>query len=230
MAHREFIWLHIKKAGGSSLREALKSVYVETDKTMGVPFISLPKAEWNDNLNNFRVPLGRYDYRRMLFAKKFLYTPEEFESRFKFVIVRNPYDRAVSCWKYLWRGVVGKVRKFRARHSFGYFLNLLPKLWAEVPPKSSARRWIATHTAPVWPDITDDNGQLLVDHIARLENIEEEIVTICNQIGVPAISFPKANKGEHRESAGYREYYTPKLRAIVEKYYADDLEKLEYSF
>ncbi|MFB6258243.1 MAG: hypothetical protein ABEH38_06090, partial [Flavobacteriales bacterium] len=69
-----FFWLHIKKSGGESFRETFTPPYVQTKRKRNFkPFIALPKAEWNDALNNYRLPLGEYDYKRMLFAKRFLY-------------------------------------------------------------------------------------------------------------------------------------------------------------
>lgn len=75
---KPFLWLHIKKCGGTSMREALIPYYKETNRKEALPFIALPKDEWNDALNNYRIPLGKYDFKRMLFAKRFLYSEEEF--------------------------------------------------------------------------------------------------------------------------------------------------------
>ena len=39
----------------------------------------------------------------MQFAKKFLYSEEEFQAMYKFTVVRDPYERIFSAWKYLFR-------------------------------------------------------------------------------------------------------------------------------
>ena len=69
--------------------------------------MSLPQEEWNDSLNNYRVPLGDFDYRHMLFVKTYLYEAKAFDDALKFAVVRNLYDRLVSCWKYKVRPVHG---------------------------------------------------------------------------------------------------------------------------
>ena len=51
-----FFYLHIKKAAGQSMRNFLEDVYIQTDRFDPKPFIALPKNQWNDNLNNFRIP------------------------------------------------------------------------------------------------------------------------------------------------------------------------------
>jgi hypothetical protein len=101
----DFFYLHIKKAGGQSIRAALSGYYVETNRYNTTPFVALPKKEWNDNLNNYRIPLGDYDYKRMLFAKNFLYSKKDFNNMFKFTIVRDPFERAVSSFLYLSKNI-----------------------------------------------------------------------------------------------------------------------------
>ncbi|MEF8792418.1 sulfotransferase family 2 domain-containing protein [Thiohalorhabdus sp.] len=220
-----FLWLHIKKSGGQSIRKALGESYVETHRKNPSPFLALPRQEWNDNLNNFRIPLGEYDYRRMLFAKEFLY-PDDFSERFKFTVVRNPYARAVSCWKYLTRrGVIQQVwPRFRLRHRFEDFLAMLPEAWA-----SRKNRQLATHTAPVWPDITDGEGRLLVDFIGHLETIEEDFGIIAWRLGLPSRpSFPRENA--YTGQPPPERAYTRKTLRMVEQLYESDIEMLDYNF
>lgn len=220
-----FIWLHIKKSGGQSIRQALSSPYVETRRKQARPFSALPQEEWNDNLNNFRIPLGEYDYRRMLFARDFLY-PRDFHSRFKFAIVRNPYARIVSAWKYLTRrGIITFFwPRYLYRHRFENFLAILPVLW-----ESKWNRQIATHTAPVWPDITDENGHLLLDFIGHLEDIEEDFRVIFRRLSLSSLpSFPLENANIHGQQ--HRQAYTRKTRRLVETLYGEDIERLGYEF
>jgi hypothetical protein len=159
----------------------------------------------------------------MLFAKKCLY--DDFDARFKFAVVRNPYDRAVSCWRYLtasvWRA---SPRYWRARSSFSYFLERLPDIWA-----SRSDRHVATHTAPMWPDISDENGELLLDFVGRLESIDDDFRVVCEKIDIPFAPFPHVNRSEHR-ARRYREAYDRKTRATVERLFADDIGRLGYEF
>ncbi len=186
-------------------------------------FIALPRNQWNDVLNNYRIPLGEYDYKRMLFANKFLYTKEEFDSMYKFTIVRNPYDRIVSAWKYLLRQRTYHPKKIWMRHDFRRFLKELPILWEE-----KYDRHIATHTAPVWGDITDENGELLVDFIAKLENIQADMKIICDKQNWTYNSFKHIN--QNREIHAYRKYYNKTSRKLVEELYGQDIERLQYAF
>lgn len=216
-----FHWLHIRKAGGTSLMKILSPYYEESNKVHPTPFIALPRSAWMDNLNNWRVPLGEYEFRRMLFAKKFLYSEAEFLSLYKFAIVRNPYHRAVSSWKYctkLWK--YGKPRHMKAHRSFSYFLSMIPELWEE--------RWdrhAFTHTAPMWRDITDENGCVLLDDIFKLEQLQNDIGRICDRLGLPKCDLPRLNiSGD----SNYARHFNRKILALIESLYQDDIEQFKY--
>jgi hypothetical protein len=221
-----FFWLHIKKAGGESFRKSFTPPYVQTERRHNFkPFIALPREQWNDALNNYRIPLGDYDYKRMLFAKRFLYTETEFAGMFKFAIVRNPYDRAVSCWRYLTRQpmTLCDVRKQMMRMSFERFLRELPRLW-----ETKWDRHFATHTAPMWGDLSDEAGQSLVDRLIKLEDINEEIPFLNRRLNVQIAGYAHVNRS--RKEADYRRHHTTGTRKLVDALYADDIQKLGYSF
>lgn len=210
-----FFWLHIKKASGQSMRAGLSDVYVQTDRAHTKPFIALPKEQWNDAINNYRVPLGEYDFHRMQFVQKFLYTQEEFERLFKFVIVRNPYARAVSCWKSL-----------NPKISFNRFVEQIPKQWKLI--NTPRYRHIATHTTPVIPDITDDNGNLLVNFIGKLETISKDFRHICQRLDIKERPYPFVNRGSTTKK--YMDYYNRQTREVVTKLYKEDIERLGYQW
>lgn len=219
-----FLWLHIKKCGGQSFRESFTPPYVQTDRLKNPkPFIATPKCEWNDVLNNYRIPLGEYDNKRMLFAKQFLYTEDEFANMFKFVIVRNPFDRAASVWKYLFRPVQYNPKHIKMKNSFEAFLSELPNLWSK-----KYDRHIYTHSLPIWPDITDKDGVLLVDSIFKLENMHIDLMEINRKLGASVKELAHINRT--KEKYEYRSYYSDKSIEMVERLYKDDIEKLNYSF
>jgi hypothetical protein len=219
-----FIWLHIKKAAGQSIRAALEDVYVQTDRSKATPFIALPKREWNDNLNNFRIPLGGYDYRRMLFARTFLF-PATFDDMFKFCVVRNPYTRAVSSFLY----EIKNNRKHKAatrtfpKRMFRRYLHGLPEVWQKTKPRHRA-----LHSAQVIPDITDTNGVLLVDFVARVESISADLNYICDRLGIARRSAPQANRLGGRVDP--LQFYDTTNRRLVEQLYQQDIDRFGYRF
>jgi hypothetical protein len=111
------------------------------------------------------------------------------------------------------------------KHSFHYFLSNLNYL---LENKDQAHRRIAMHIAPIWSDITDLDGNLLVDQIFKLENINSDIEIINEKLGTNIPSLSKANV--NRKDNAYRKYYNKTTRKLMEKVYGDDIEKLGYSF
>jgi hypothetical protein len=227
--YKKIFWLHIKKCGGTSFRQTFKDYYVITEKSNVRPFIALPKEEWNDALNNFALPLGEYDNKRMLFAKKFLYSKDEFNKMFKFTIIRNPYDRAVSNWKYLLknqklicRKTLYNPKKTIMKYSFEKFLEEIPNI------SKNHDRHFYTHVLPYYPDITDESGNILLDYVFKLENIDEFIEKISKILNVNNISFEHHKK--NRETSEYRHYYNKKSKRLVEELYEQDIESFKYVF
>ena len=109
------------------------------------------------------------------------------------------------------------------KYSLVHFLEELPAIW-----KSKRNRSFATHTAPIWPDISDENGELLVDKIYRLEKMQVAIEDLNIRLGTTVQSFSHANK--NRGSSEYRKFYSLKSRKLVEKLYGQDIQYLEYEF
>jgi hypothetical protein len=215
-----FFWLHIKKCGGQSFRATFSPPYTEIDRTAPPKsFAELRREEWNDAVNNYRYDLGEYDYKRMLFVRDRLYRGRAFDSMYKFAIVRNPYDRMLSAWRFLYR-----KRYFQPlRYSFSRFLHSLPEIWA-----TKSDRHVATHTAPIWSDITDEKGVPLLDDVFRLEQIEDAVPILNQRLGTEIRTFGQENRYGSGES--YRKDYTSETRSLVEKLFAGDLEHFGYDF
>jgi hypothetical protein len=215
-----FFWLHLKKCGGMSFRKTFSPPYVETDRTRPPrPFSEMPRAEWNDCVNNYRTPLGEYDYRRMLFVRDRLYSPAEFDAMYKFAFSRNPYDRVLSAWRFLYR----KRWYHPLRYSFPRFLRALPSIWA-----TKSDRHVATHTAPIWPDVADDDGRLLLDDLFHLEEIDRATPILNERLGTNVDGLAHTNRMS--SASDYRAAYTTETRRLVEQLYAEDLERLAYRF
>ena len=177
-------WLHVKKSAGMSTRRMLGPLYTEVERgKKPACFIQSRPEEYNDILNNYRVVLGEYQFRRCLFAKKFLY-PDDFDRHFKVAFSRNPIDRCVSQFFYMWhkpgrkrdlklRLMMAKQRRFSGRleYNFDRFLAAI-----EEARQSESNSWphglhFQTHTAAMWPDIVDENDTVLLDCIYRLEDL-----------------------------------------------------------
>lgn len=145
-----------------------------------------------------------------------------------FVVVRNPFDRFVSCWrqkvasKDAGKGLLNTNSRFKQGMSLEDF--------AEVA-LSYDHDQANNHYKPQYKFITYANHPIYT-HLIRFEdlsdgwdNFRESIKETNNLILNP---LPHKNKSDNDN--GYRELIKPDLREKLEKYYEKDLEILKYEF
>ena len=226
----DFFFLHIKKCGGTSLRSSIKNYHqIKRSDTHG-QFILYNKMEYNDAINNYRIKLGPYDNKRMLFCKKYLYTEEEFNSMYKFTIVRNPLDRIISAYNYLFTNkqiYLKNVRLLKMKFNFDFFINSLDYILEEKPD-----RHLYTHIAPFFNDITDESGNILVDNVLKIENIDSDFKIIINKLGLKSdLVFAHKNKtSKNKTLLKKRILKNQNLSSIFLKHYEDDFNYFNYKF
>lgn len=241
MLQRQLFWLHIKKSAGITTRSLLQPYYVEVDRTNKPKnFIQAAPEEYNDILNNFRVVLGDYQFKRCLFAKKYLY-PNQWDNMFSFAFSRNPTDRCISMFYYLFwkdsghfrntirslkRLINGKKLMINTSYAFDVFLDYVYAARLSDSIYSPIGQYFTTHTAPMWDDITDHTGKVLLTQIYRLENLIEGI-----NLAFEACGISKRLDGNDRKlnkNMG-RKDYTPNKHQMqrIEKIYGKDFEIYE---
>ena len=167
-----FIFIHIPRTSGTSISSALKrhgGIVRSGLKNFYSIYFKHAKAE---------------SVQRML--------GEEYDAYFRFTVVRNPWDWIVSNYEFN-RGlhipfvegtrypVSGEVPEWAKDQTFPDWL----KWWIQnFRPKQSSM-------------LVGKNGELLVDHILRFENIEEDFRKLCRRIGVshrPLTHEKKSNR------------------------------------
>lgn len=200
----KFIFVHIRKAAGSSIRDTLEPLSIQK------PTDTLSKIK-------SRVLRMERDYHKYAFrqhddinAAKRLMPPELFESYFKFAFVRNPWDRLISEYEFIRR------RPDHGRHS------KVMKMEFDQYIRYQSKRFDA-HQINM---LADSKGQLLMDFIGRFENLHEDWNFVTDKLGI-------VNKElSHRKKAGikdYASYYTPETRALVAELWKRDIEAFGYS-
>ena len=173
--------------------------------------------------------------RAYLKRKRVLITREELaecDTYWKFCLVRNPWDRIVSCWKQkvsdmnAMRGAdsdcvassLAGQGVFYPGMSFQRFVHTV----AEIPDEDANGHFRSQYTF-----VTDEDGKLVVDFVGRMEAIETDIDYVFRTIGVSGHAVP------HLLASGgkpYVEYYDRETREVVAKRFARDISLFEYSF
>jgi hypothetical protein len=203
-------------------------------------FIQSTPEEYNDILNNYRVVLGEYQFRRCLFARKYLY-PEKWDDIFSFAFSRNPIDRCVSMFYYLfWKDSrhLGKVTRtleklgatkklmLNTNYAFDVFLDYAKEARLSPSIYRPLGNHFTTHTAPMWDDITDLEGNVLLKQVYRLESLIEGINSAFEQCGID--KRLESNKKTLNKNKGRKNYVpTPRQQRKIKEIYGKDFEVYE---
>ncbi|MEM1111970.1 MAG: sulfotransferase family 2 domain-containing protein [Pseudomonadota bacterium] len=140
------------------------------------------------------------------------------ETKFRFTMVRNPWDKVVSHYHY--RVKTGQTGLGDGEVSFDEWLHRCyverdPTLYDQPRMFMAQRRWLV-----------DENDRMLVEFIGRFENLAEDFSTICQRLGVAA----ELGHAKPSSRGSYREYYNDAGRQIVETAFAEDLDTFNYVF
>lgn len=161
---------------------------------------------------------GHYTIRDYLWEN-----PEKCHRYFKFTFVRNPWDRTVSAYHYLINS-----SRYRSDQNFGLWLHeqypdfrtfVLEGLGTE-----KVQQWV--HFRPQAFHITDENGQLVMDHVGRFETLDQDLDIVARRLGM-TVQIPRTNTSKHEP---YTSYYDDRTIAAVADIYAEDIALLSYSF
>ena len=149
----------------------------------------------------------------------------------KLVFVRNPWARVVSVYNskicaahpsYV-ASIFLRYRGLRHRMPFEQFVSWLCTS-EEGADDAADRHWISQHR------FFQVSGQCLVDHIAKVEAMDEEWRLLGERLG---IDLPSLGNHSLKTSAGgleYRSYYTDRTADLVAQRYATDIELCNYEF
>ncbi|MFB6246731.1 MAG: sulfotransferase family protein [Candidatus Pacearchaeota archaeon] len=144
---------------------------------------------------------------------------------FKFVIVRNPYDRLVSAYK----------NKIVSPGQTGV-INSQKELYRDMPFKDFVKAICRTpdskldrHFRPQSWFIKDKNGKIIPDFIGKFENLPKDYETIMKKIGFK--NFPElSTDNKEKRKRNYRTYYDEETKNLVRNKYKEDLNLFDYEF
>ncbi len=216
ISHRfKFIFVHIAKTGGTSIRSALTPVLLK-DPYRLLQYLLNRLSDATSHRIGVKFPR----HAKIIAAMEIL-PRDYFESLFKFAFVRNPWDLQVSSYHHIQR-----ERPHLLKHISNFEDFLKWKLEGERP-----YHYILDASAePQWYSLIDIHGRCVMDFIGRFENLEEDFYRACKKIGFKRIpSLPHKRRGTNRLQ-DYRRYYTDKAVELVEKHFRVDIERLGYTF
>jgi chondroitin 4-sulfotransferase 11 len=213
-AHRA-IFVHIPKTAGTSI-EAVLGMHGDKRDIGIVPY-------YNQTVDCERLYGRQMQHLTAQGIRNTLNDDRVFGSYFKFTVVRNPWDRLVStlAWSdQKWaRGEELAVADFD---------RTLRQIYAAICGRRGRETPLSLppHLHPQCSYLRDAQEGLLVDFVARYENLQADWEVIGSKLGVSA-TLPVRMKSHHRH---YREYYSSDTRGMVAEMYAPDVTTLRYEF
>jgi hypothetical protein len=247
----KYIYISIPKTASSAIREALNPVcdvssdYYPPDKDLAYrkhKYANLYDEEFQPHLTFLEI------------KQKFEERGWDFDSYKKFSFVRNPWDREVSHYEYK----KNFVYKYYQRKEGKYRFDIDEKYANEceqVLSKSKDFTGFITECymmecCSTW--LQDERGNLAVDYVGKMENIEEDFRNICVQLGIEnktdslhttGLSGRRETRDDRLEidksgiwDAGYKnykhytEYYTEETKNILSERYERDIREFSYKF
>lgn len=192
------VFIHIPKTAGLSTEKALDLISLRN--TARVRNRIERYGELSGNLS-----FGHKSYKRLLkdgfISKKFHRTS------FKYAFCRNPYDRAVSHWKYVMDKHPNYIKPGTS------FLDFSRAIYDE-----SIRRHFKEQYHYV--------DGIKIDFQGRFERYLEDLERIAYMINVSLKSIPHENSTNHRP---YYEYYCEESKQNILNFYKKDFEYFGYT-
>jgi hypothetical protein len=199
-----FVFIHIYKNAGTSIRDALKS-YDDT----------FHKRRLLENLMSkytpFSATLAPQGHIRARDAKNWI-GEQKWSELYSFAVVRNPWDWQVSLYSYM--------MKLKSHHQHD--------LVSSFKSFDDYISWRCSEDAHLQLDfVTDESSDtIVVKDIYRFETINEDIKKLESRIGAKVMLkvLNQSNRGN------YREFYTGRSKDMVAEYFSKDIDRFGYEY
>lgn len=196
-----FLFTHIPKTGGMSLRNAIRDEELSVNH---LPF--------HFHVLDIKPIIGNYN----------------FDNAFKFSLVRNPWDLVVSKYFFIKKKIAESC--LLENVSFDEYVideSLFLKTFANFYSKRSrvSQMYNSKKSYGSQFDLISENGNLLVN-VLKLEEMND--VSLMDSIGFLELSpLKQLNKTDHKN---YRDYYSSETKNIIAKRFEKDIDYFKYSF
>lgn len=158
-------------------------------------------------------------------------------STYSFSIVRNPWDRVVSCYNYAkmdssyWHGtnkIYGEHPDYKLANSLS-FKDLI-KLFYKNKFLLNYPAYRRTHFRHNWdrqvPYIYDYDLNLKVSDLYRFEDLDKVIPELCKRFNLDILHINKSNI----DNVDYKSFYDEETKNMIYDIYREDIDVLNYSF
>jgi len=132
---------------------------------------------------------------------------EKWNSYYKFCFERNPWDKTVS--NYFWNKKGGEFDELL----FDDYIN--------------TRKYLNCYNYPIYTH----QDRVIVDFIGKYENLKDDLLKVCNKIGIDFDGeLPKTKSKYRPKHHHYSYYYNKKNRELIQNTFKKEIELHGYTF
>lgn len=208
MENKIYIHIHIPKTAGCFIRNLYEK---SPNNKMFYPFNYIETKDFNGNGQVFSEVM-KYHYNISFLEQNI---PSIKSSKIKlFSVVRNPYDRIYSLWKYCKKeGVIGSVNIFKVSDSFNQFVyELCNDMYLGYYISQSQLFYLKGM----------EKYDIKIFKFEEMEKLKKFLINNCNLTW----SDEKINS---TSGLYYKEAYTPELIKMVKEKFIQEFEVFGYS-
>ncbi|MFM6987394.1 MAG: sulfotransferase family 2 domain-containing protein [Arenimonas sp.] len=199
---KRFIFVHVQKTAGSSLRDLLSPHALKPDHgrlSRVLSDLSLQR-DWRRRFFRTHANLRTAEARL---------PPEIYRDFRKIGFVRNPWERLLS-----WYGYVQNTPGHADCRS-------------GEPFEDFARRFIAKPRRSQWWMIRDASGAMGLDFVGRFENLQDDTAAMCRLLDIPLTAIPHHKRLITKD---YRSAYSDRLAEQVGRAWQVEIDYFGYRF
>ncbi|MCG7199107.1 sulfotransferase family protein [Marinobacter pelagius] len=222
------IFVHIPKCGGQSIED----IFIREN---GLTWKTRAPLLLRKNRDQKKGPPRLAHLTYVEYISLGYISPKMMKEYTKFSIVRDPYKRVESLYKFLGYDAAIPFERF------------ICEIFRPQMENKGKLHWFLK---PQVDYLRDEYGVIKVDHVVKLEQLSEEMPKVLEEIGLKVDKIPHINKSSARgklKTLAFRLFHaingcftwalnvdseiawTEDLLTVVNEYYADDFDQFDYS-
>ena len=206
------IFIHISKCAGSSIETAF-GIDITDNSEKNNPNL----YGWNNQHQlflNHATPQQLFDYG---FLNDFVW-----QNYYKFIIIRNPWDRAFSDYNWL-------SKEQNIKDSFFNFINKKGKFHRVLTEKNSDF-YRGDHLNKQIDYFFLNGVQIEYEKVITFENLSKELPSLASDLKLPPSFFDQRVNISVKKISHYSKFYNRKRRKLINKRFISDINFFGYQF
>ena len=155
----------------------------------------------------------------------------KWDSYYKFCIVRNPWDKAVSAYDHFGESFANKFKKKMWLNKLSKKIRLKIRHPFYTTTQDDFLAWLTYGKLPIDRDIYQIKNKTIIDDVIRFENLNDDIYKICQRLRLPwdPSLLPHLKTEIRNRSVPLEAVYSPAADKIIRDRYASEIAEFGYT-